>query len=123
VKFVVAADGFAGYEFDLLDQDSLLWVEADAVERVTGVTMGQLGSEVSGKASVVLAFFWVSVKRQLPQTTFAALQQLPMGAFRILADDELDEVEPDPTGAPEGGAPELTDMSNDVDTSVSSLTS
>lgn len=33
-----------GAEFDMLNEDDLTWVEADAVERVTGMTMVQIGA-------------------------------------------------------------------------------
>lgn len=33
-----------GVEFDMLSEDDLTWVEADAVERVVGMTMVQIGA-------------------------------------------------------------------------------
>ncbi len=116
-------------EFDMLDEEDLMWAEAAAIERVTGLTMVEIGArgQVCGcghrltqhtpddnpvcnecgcdqpasnvPSEVAQAMLWVSMKRAQPELSFKDVGQMAAGSFSQVADA------PDPTGpAPEVGA-------------------
>ena len=123
-RFTIDADPFRGTEFTFIDQDKLTWAEADAIERVTGTTMGGIRhaaqqcvcghtcdkhvkgacpscscEDVTPSTTTLstTALFWVSVKRAMPTTTFGQITDTPMGAWGFVTDEPEPVVEPDPT--------------------------
>lgn len=112
-------------EFSMLDESDLMWSEADAIERVTGMTMVEIGSkgQVCGcghrlsahapadnpvctqcgcdqpasnvPSTVAQAMLWVSMKRANPELTFRQVGEMAAASF-----EQVDD-EPDPIGADE----------------------
>lgn len=101
MKFHINHPDFAGRTFAVLVDDDLTWTEADQVERVTGTTIEQIASdrEVSGRAQVKAAFFWIAVRRDMPEVTYSDMLALRTGQIRIDADVPA----PDPTPAGSAG--------------------
>lgn len=85
-----------GEEFDLLTTDDLLFAEARAIQKATGVTLGAL-MESEGDVSTMQALMWVSMKRSRPTMTFFDLDQVPMASVEWIDDEEPEVVEPGPT--------------------------
>lgn len=101
MKFTIDHPDYAGRTFEVLFDDDVTWREADQIERVTGTTIDQIATDrdVWGKAQVKLAFFWTSVKREMPEVTYSDMLGLPLGKIRLERD------EPDPTPAGEDTGP------------------
>jgi hypothetical protein len=71
--------------------DQMLSVEADAIERVTGLTWDEVGEQfLKGSSKVQRAVLWVFLKRENPQLKFTDLNGLRTGQLRREFDvDEL----------------------------------
>lgn len=93
-QFTVDGDPWAGKTFTKLSLPDITWAEADLIEQVTGTPITVLTLE---KASELLAFSWIAVRRVCPQTTFGDLQAVRVGAIRSVPDPPGER--PDPTAA------------------------
>ena len=93
-----------GETFTMLDPNKVTFAEADAVERVTGHSFGELqGSEsLMQSVRVVQALIWVSVKRAKPEFQFSDLNDLPIDAIEWVEDEEAADP---PQPADEAGEP------------------
>lgn len=102
-KFLVG-----GEQFDLIDEEDLLFAEARAMQKHTGKNLGVLVQGIEeGDMDALQAFMWVSMKRVKPELKFTDLDDLPLAEFDVV-DDELaepaeqpEDVAPDPTPEPE----------------------
>lgn len=81
------------YEFS---ERTLTFAEARAIERVTGLPFDKL--EAEGGLSMMQAMVWVAMKRTDPTLRYSDLDDMPLGEFEQLDDDEP------PAGGPEGEA-------------------
>lgn len=107
MKFIVRG---TKYEFD---QERLTFAEARAMERVTGMTFGEIGEAADkGDMACVQAFLWVAMKRTDPALKFVDLDDIPIGELERVPEEEP-AAEPDPTQpapepepAPEPAEPE-----------------
>lgn len=75
-----------GETYSLLTDDDLTWVEAGAIEKVSGVSM--LDPDRKPTLAFTQAFFWVSMKRKQPDLKFSDLGDLPISAFMIENDED-----------------------------------
>lgn len=112
MKFTVDAEGWRGETFEWLDPDSYLWAEADALEKVTGHSIGDIEDVKTGlyrTANVSAGRLWLALKRARPETTFTVVRNLPINAVTY-EDTTPDE----PGGEPETGeAPDPTGPAGD----------
>lgn len=87
MKFVV--DG-TKYE---LDEMTLTFAEARAMQKATGLAFGEIGDRAGkGDLECVQALLWVAMKRTEHTKKFTDLDQMEIGSF-----EQLEEGEPDPT--------------------------
>lgn len=111
MKFTLDAEPFTGHAFELLPQDSLTWTEAGELEAVLGVSLTELddadtGQRLRRSARALSAFLWMSVRREMPGTTYQQVADTPQGAVTWLSDEES----PDPTdGSATGQTTEAPD--------------
>ena len=79
---------YDGEEFELLDEDSMLWAEAASIERMTGKTIrGEPDS-----SEITAGFVWASIKRVRPGfMKFSEFMKLPMGATQPVPEPEPEE--------------------------------
>lgn len=88
-----------------LDLDKMLFSEARAIQKVTGMTLPEAVDAFNhGDVDVVQALVWVTVKRSQPTLTFSDLDSRAIGDAKI--DIQPDEVsdETDPTQAADAAA-------------------
>ena len=85
-----------GQNYELVDS-KFSFKEASDLERVTGFTINQIGSDpsVQGSITVLQAMVWVSMKRVRPELKFSDLDSLAID--EIEWEEEPETSEPDPT--------------------------
>ena len=86
----------AGEVFELLSAEDLLFAEARAIQKVTGVSLGAL-LESDGDVDALQGLLWVSMKRTRPDMKFSDLDEVPIGSIDYDDDGPEPEAAPDPT--------------------------
>ena len=77
------------YEFD---EESVTFGEARMLERVTGMTMSELGDKgEGGSVEAMQAFIWLAVRREDPIVQFSDLDEWSIADLEIDDEDEADE--------------------------------
>ncbi len=90
-KFVIA-----GEEFELVATDDLLFAEARAIQKATGVSLGSL-IDAEGDVDAIQGLVWVSMKRRRPEMKFSDLDGVKVSSIEWIDDDEVEGVKADPT--------------------------
>lgn len=93
MKFV-----WRGETFEMVEQSELSWAEAEELEEATGYTSSELEEDkrLGGKARVIAAMCWLSVKKQNEQITWAEYFGSKLGDFEAQREDEEETVPPAP---------------------------
>lgn len=92
-----------GETYQMVGVDKLTFAEGDAIERVTGSTLDEIGGEGSTPTRVVQALLWVSMKRRKPELKFSDLADLVIGDIEWIEPEVADES--DPTQPADAGEP------------------
>ena len=96
MKFAV--DG-KDYEFD---DASMTFAEGRAIEKVTGVPFGEVGTLAKkGSMTAIQAMVWVAMKRAEPTLKFSDLDDRPISSVEFAVADESDD-EGDEAGPTDG---------------------
>lgn len=79
-----------GVEYELLSPDDLTFGEADAIERVTKLPMGQITElkQENAPISVLRAYIWLSMKRKNHVMAYAELEDVAIGAIEWTPEEE-----------------------------------
>lgn len=87
-----------GETFETVDQSDLTWVEMEQLEEATGFTSSEIQEDpkVSGRARVVAALCWMSVRRQNESVTFADFFGSKISEFQPQVEGEEETVPPPP---------------------------
>lgn len=96
-----------GVTYELLGSDELTFGEADAMERVTKMPMGEITElkRENAPVSVLRAYIWISMKRKNPVMAYAELEDVPVGAIDWTQDEEPEaDQEVEPVGPTSPGA-------------------
>ena len=81
-----------------LDPQRLMFAEARAVEKVTGLTFKEYGGALSsGSMTAMQAFMWVAAKRVHPELTFSDLDEWEVSDFALESEGESEGEATDPT--------------------------
>ncbi len=85
-----------GETFEMVDQADLSWSEAEQLEEATGYTSSELEEDkrLGGKARVVAAMCWLSVRRQNEAVAFADFFGSKLSEFEPQRDEEEKTVPP-----------------------------
>lgn len=96
-----------GQNYELVDS-RLTFGEAAALERVTGLTFGEIQQQGTERASIAVtqAFVWISMKRVRPELKFSDLDSLAID--EIEWEEQPPEAEPDPTQPADAEEPSPT---------------
>ena len=112
---------YDGDEFELLDEDTLSWVEAAAIERATGKTFAGDGDSIE----IMAGFVWASIKRKRPTFKLSEFMSTAMGETEQVPDEPdpepAEEGEPDPLETPD--EPDSPSSSSELSTPPSSTSS
>lgn len=94
-----------GETYQMVGVDKLTFAEGDAIERVTGLTLDEVGGDGSTPTRVVQALVWVSMKRRKPELKFSDLADLVIGDIEWPEPEAEDDDESDPTQPADAGDP------------------
>jgi len=92
-----------------INPERMTFREARDFRKATGYGVTQIGDAVkAGDEGVLQGLFWLAMRREDPPLRFSDLDEMPMGDFEEIGDDEAptEEVEVDPTSP--DGEPERT---------------
>ena len=97
-----------GETFEMVEQSDLSWQDMELLEETTGYTSTELGDQkIMGRARVIAALSWLSVRAQDDSVTFADFFGSKISEWEPQDDGEEKQAPPPPALAndPLGGSP------------------
>lgn len=83
--------------YEAVEQSDLKWEDMELLEEATGYTSAELGDEkIAGKARVIAALSWMSVRAQDDSVTFADFFGSKLGEWEPQAEGEQEKTVPPP---------------------------
>jgi len=88
--------------YETVEQSDLSWQDMELLEEATGFTSSELGDEkVAGKARVIAALSWMSVRALDDSVTFAEFFGSKIGEWEPQAEGEQEQTVPPPPVDPD----------------------